>query len=73
MRRVVRALAFAIVGYVLGVVVGYVLVLAFSGNVRDRELEAAMTGAFIVGAALALVGAVFGLVRGGRGARRGPA
>lgn len=70
MRRVVRALAFAIVGYVLGVVIGYFLVLSFSGNVHDRELEAAMTGAFVAGPALALVGAVFGLVRG---ARRGPA
>lgn len=73
MRRTAFALAFAIAGYVLGGVIGYLLVLAFSGNTHDLELEAAMTGASVTGPLLALVGVVFGLVRGGRGARRGPA
>lgn len=63
-------LAFAIAGYVLGAVVGYVLVLAFSGNVHDRELEAAMTGAFVAGPVLALVGAAIGLFRGGHASHR---
>jgi len=64
-------LAFAIAGYVLGAVVGYVLVLAFSGNVHDPELEAAMTGAFVAGPLLALMGAAWGLLRGGRAAGHG--
>ena len=48
-----------IVGYGIGLFGGMWLVNTFSANVQDRELEAAMTGAFVYGpltALLALVG-----------------
>lgn len=50
-----------VIGYGVGLFGGMWLVNTFSSNVRDRELEAAMTGAFVIGpivAILALIGVV---------------
>ena len=56
-----------VVGYGVGLFGGMWLVNTFSNNPRDRELEAAMTGAFVIGplvAILALIGTlIFLLVR----------
>jgi len=71
LRRLGAALLGGVVGYVGGAVVGYFLVLWFSGNVHDRELEAAMTAAFFFGPAVALAGVIAGGLAAGtrRGAR----
>jgi ABC-type antimicrobial peptide transport system permease subunit len=39
----------SIVGYVVGLFGGMVLVETFSSNPHDKSVEAAMTGAFVVG------------------------
>jgi hypothetical protein len=59
-----------VVGYGIGLFGGMWLVNTFSNNPRDRELEAAMTGAFVIGpvmAILALVGTVIFLLLRARG------
>ena len=66
MKRVGTALLYAIVAYVVAALAGYLLVQQLSSNVHDRAVEAAMTGAFVVGPLGAIVGFVVGLVRGGR-------
>jgi F0F1-type ATP synthase membrane subunit c/vacuolar-type H+-ATPase subunit K len=70
MRRLGFGLAFALGGYVAGGIIGYLLVQAFSGNLHDRDLEAAMTGAFVVGPLVAVIAGIVGAVRGGRSAPR---
>jgi hypothetical protein len=64
-KRLEPALRYAAVGYVVAAPVGYFLILQFSANVHDRDVEAAMTGAFVAGPIGALVAFVVGLVRGG--------
>lgn len=66
MRRVGLGLLFALGGYFAAAAAGYFLIGAFSSNVHDRELEAAMTGAFVIGPLGAVLGFIVGLVRGGR-------
>jgi F0F1-type ATP synthase membrane subunit c/vacuolar-type H+-ATPase subunit K len=66
MRRAGIGLLCALGGYLLGVLVGYVLVHALSGNTHDRSVEAAMTGAFVVGPFSAVIAFVLGVVFGGR-------
>ena len=66
MKRLGTALLYAIVAYVVAALAGYLLVQQLSSNVHDRAVEAAMTGAFVVGPLGAIVGFVVGLVRGGR-------
>ena len=56
------ALLTGIGGYVAGVVLGMLAVYAFSTNRHDKALEAGMTGFFVVGPALALLGIIAGLV-----------
>jgi hypothetical protein len=48
MKRLIRGIAFAVVGYLLCAVVSYGLVLQFSPR-HDRALEAAMTSVFFYG------------------------
>ena len=69
MRRFGSGLLWAVAGYFIGAIAGYLLILQFSSNVHDRSVEAAMTSAFFAGPAVALVGLVAGLVRGGRRSR----
>ena len=67
MPRFGLALAYALGGYVLAAGIGYLVIQQFSSNVHDRDLEAAMTGAFVVGPIGAAVAFVIGFVRNGRG------
>ena len=69
MRRLGIGVLGAVGGYVVGALVGYVLVHAFSGNTHDRSVEAAMTGAFVVGPISAVIAFVLGVVFGGRKSR----
>jgi hypothetical protein len=59
-------LAYALGGYLVTAVVGYVLLLQFSSNTHDRAVEAAMTSAFVLGPIGAIAAFVYGFVRAGR-------
>jgi hypothetical protein len=70
LKIIVFGLLALVVGYGIGLFGGMWLVNTFSNNPRDRELEAAMTGAFVIGpvmAILALVGTVIFLLVRARG------
>lgn len=70
MRRFGIALLWAVVGYGLAAIAGDFLILRFSANVHDRSVEAAMTSAFVLGPAGAVLAFVAGLAASGRGRRR---
>lgn len=58
MRTVAVALSVLVSGYVTGGLIGFAAIQAMSSNTHDRDVEAAMTGAFLTGpvvAAFALV------------------
>ena len=61
MKTFLLSLLAAIIGYVSGFFVGMLLVETFSSNTHDKSVEAAMTGAFVVGPLVAVV-AVIGMV-----------
>lgn len=63
MKRIAVAFWVGMVGYVAGGLIGYELVMLLSSNVHDRSMEAVMTGAFIVGPLLAIIGALWGFFR----------
>lgn len=67
MPRFGLALLYAVGGYVLAAGIGYFVIQQFSSNVHDRDLEAAMTSAFVAGPIGAVVAFVIGFVRNGRG------
>lgn len=50
-----------VVGYMVGLFGGMFLVDAFSTNTHDKALEAAMTGAFVIGPGIA-AGAILGVI-----------
>lgn len=58
MPRMLAILLFALVGFVLGAIIGYFLISVFSSNSHDVAVEAAMTGIFVFGPLGALIGAV---------------
>jgi hypothetical protein len=58
LRAILLGLAGAVAGYVIGGVGGALLIHLTSSNTHDRSVEAAMTGAFVTGPLLALVGGV---------------
>jgi hypothetical protein len=66
MGRYVLAVVASIAGYVVGAVVGYVLLGWLSSNTHDRSVEAAMTAAFVFGPIAAILAFIFGVVFGGR-------
>ena len=66
MKRFGIALAYSLLGYVAMALLGYVLIGQFSTNVHDRQLEAAMTAAFVAGPLGAVIGFIVGFIRGGR-------
>lgn len=66
MKRLGFAIAFGLGGYLLGAGLGYFLVQSFSGNRHDKEMEAAMTGAFFTGPLGAVLAAILGAVLAGR-------
>jgi len=52
----------ALGGYVIGMLSGMFLIEAFSSNRHDRSVEAAMTGAFVIGPLMAVVAVIVVLV-----------
>ena len=62
-KRVALSFALGLLGYVIGLFGGLGLVLLLSSNEHDRSMEAAMTGAFVVGPLTALLFAIVGFVR----------
>lgn len=61
MRRFWLVLLAVFAGYAGGALAGWGLILALSPNTHDRELEAAMSGAFVFGPIAAVVAAVLAL------------
>jgi hypothetical protein len=57
------------IGFLVCTALSYVLVLQFSPNPRDRELEAAMTSVFFFGPFGGFAAAVIGFLRGNRPSR----
>lgn len=49
-------------GYIAGLFGGMLLVEVFSSNTHDKSMEAAMTGAFVIGPLMALVAVIVVLV-----------
>ena len=66
MRRFGIGLLCGIVGYFIAAIASYFLVQAFSPNMYDRSVEAAMTSAFFYGPLGAFFGLVGGVILGGR-------
>jgi hypothetical protein len=64
MSWVLRATLGVVAGYVLGAIIGYWAVHAFSANAHDKALEAAMTAAFATGPLGAALGVAVGLIAG---------
>lgn len=52
----------ALGGYIIGMLGGMFLIEAFSSNRHDRSVEAAMTGAFVVGPLMAVMAVIVVLV-----------
>ena len=52
----------ALAGYIIGLLSGMFLIEAFSSNRHDRSMEAAMTGAFVIGPLMAVVAVIVVLV-----------
>ena len=63
LRRLARGLGWAILGYPIGAVLCYGLILLLSSNHFDRSLEAVMTAAFAGGPLAAVIAFVAGAVR----------
>ena len=70
MRRVGWGLLGAIGGYLIGAFGGGLAISVLSSNQHDRSVEAAMTGAFVLGPLGAVVGCVWGVIRGGKRSAR---
>ena len=66
LRRLVRGLLWAVPAYALGAFGGGYFIYLTSANQHDRSVEAAMTGAFVLGPLAAVVGFVVGAVRAGK-------
>jgi len=63
LRRLGHGLLWGVPAYLLGAFGGGYLVSQLSSNVHDRSLEAAMTGAFVLGPLVGVIGFVAGAVR----------
>lgn len=63
MKRLLRGLLWGVLGYLLGAFGGGLLIAQLSSNTHDVSVEAAMTGAFVTGPLVGLVGLIVGLVR----------
>lgn len=62
-KRIAMGVLGAVLGYLLGAFGGGFLVSVLSSNTHDRSVEAAMTGAFVLGPLAAVVGALVGIWR----------
>ena len=65
LRRVGFGVLWAIPAYLIGAFGGGFLVSLLSSNTHDRSVEAAMTGAFVLGPLIGLIGFIVGAVRAG--------
>jgi hypothetical protein len=63
LRSLAFGFAWALAGYLIGAFGGGWLVTKLSSSMHDRSTEAAMTGAFVYGPVLALIGFIAGFVR----------
>jgi hypothetical protein len=63
LRSLAFAFAWALAGYLIGAFGAGWLMTKLSSNMHDRSTEAAMTGAFVFGPALALIAFIVGFVR----------
>lgn len=61
LKRTAAAIAGAVIGYLIGAFSGGYLVASLSSNTHDVSVEAAMTGAFVLGPVAALIGLCAGL------------
>jgi hypothetical protein len=52
----------AIGGYLVGLFGGMVLIETFSSNIHDKSIEAAMTGAFVIGPLVAVAAVIVVLI-----------
>lgn len=59
----------AIGGYAMGLIGGIMAIETFSPNTHDKSLEAAMTGAFVVGPVMAIIAVTVVLITHYRRAR----
>ena len=57
-KRIAMGILGGMLGYVLGAFGGGYLVSVLSSNTHDRSVEAAMTGAFVLGPLAGVVGAL---------------
>ena len=63
LRRIGFGLLWGFIAYLIGAFGGGYLLTLLSSNTHDKELEAAMTGAFVFGPIAGIVGFVVGFVR----------
>ena len=68
-RRVAMGALGGLLGYAIGAFGGGWLVSLLSSNTHDRSVEAAMTGAFVLGPLGAVVGFLVGVLRRSRSPR----
>jgi hypothetical protein len=66
LRRIGFGILWGIVGYLCGAFGGGWLVAQTSSNTFDRDMEAAMTGAFVIGPLVGVIAFAIGVWRGGR-------
>jgi len=69
LRRVGFGILWGIAGYLCGAFGGGWLVAQSTSNRFDGDVEAAMTGAFVIGPLVGLVAFIIGAVRAGRPSR----
>jgi len=65
-KRIAMGFLGGLLGYLLGAFGGGFFVSSLSSNTHDRSVEAAMTGAFVLGPLVAVMGAVAGVWWSGR-------
>jgi uncharacterized membrane protein YeaQ/YmgE (transglycosylase-associated protein family) len=62
-RRIGSGLLWGFVAYLIGAFGGGFLITLLSSNQHDKSLEAAMTGAFVLGPIAAIVGFITGMMK----------
>ena len=64
--RLLYGLAGLFLGYLVGAVGGWLLIVLLSSNSYDKSLEAVMTAFFVAGPLGALIGTMLGVIYGKR-------
>ena len=70
MKTSALAMLAAIGGYLVGLFSGMLLIETFSSNRHDQSVEAAMTGAFVIGPLMAVTAVIVVVVARGRRSQR---